>query len=104
MRIKIFILLLICLLSISARADTALENETLARIVHVLDSLQPLIQEAQAQQESGERVQFDYVALRQDIQRVKTGIQRKFAENRLEPRIIKPIQGDYLIIRSQTKS
>lgn len=102
-RKKLIVYGMLCLFSASAYADTARENETLARIVHVLDSLQPLIQKAEQEQDTGERAQFDYAALRQDITRVKAGIERKFAAYPLEPRVIKPIQGDYLSIRARQK-
>lgn len=103
MQKKLIVYGLFCLFSVSAYADTARENETLARIIHVLDSLQPLIQKAEQEQDTGERVQFDYTALRQDITQVKAGIERKFAAHPLEPRVIKPIQGDYLSIRARQK-
>lgn len=103
MRTKLIVLIMMCFFTLSAQADTARENENLARIVHVLDALQPLLQEAETQQAINERVLFDYAALRQDIGRIKAGIQRKFAHNQLEPRIIQPLQGDYLNVRAMPK-
>ena len=44
----------------SAYADTDLENANLARIRHVLNSLTPLINEAEQQQNNLARVQFRY--------------------------------------------
>ena len=84
------------LMTTSLKADTELENESLARIVQVLDSLTPIIDEAQRQADNNSRIQFQYDALRSDINKIKGGIEQKLNPPALEPRIIAPIQGDYL--------
>jgi RAQPRD family integrative conjugative element protein len=84
-------------------ADVATENETLARVVQILNSLKPLINEAELQHDEGERIGFDYHGLRADLENVKAGIAHKFDQTLLEPRIIQPIKGDYLIVRNQSK-
>jgi RAQPRD family integrative conjugative element protein len=77
-------------------ADTDLENAALARIVNVLNSVSPLIDEAERQQDKTARVQFQYQALRADINKIKTGIEQKLQTTSIEPRVVLPIQGDYL--------
>lgn len=86
-----------------AAADVAKENETLARVVQILNSLKPLINEAELQHDEGERIGFDYHGLRADLAKVKAGIAHKFDQTLLEPRIIQPIKGDYLIVRNPHK-
>lgn len=90
-------------LSNAVLADTARENEALARVVQVLNSLKPLINEAELQQDDRERIVFDYKNLRADIEKVKSGISHKFSQTLTEPRVIQPIKGDYIIIKSKPK-
>lgn len=82
-------------------ADTELENEALTRTIHVLDSLKPLINEAERQQDKNTRTQFQYDALRQDLEKIKTGINEKLNPITIEPRVVTPIDGDY--VRFQEK-
>lgn len=78
-------------------ADTELENASLARIINVLNSLTPLINEAKQQQDKTTRVQFQYSALQLDINKIKTGIAEKLQTQTVEPRAVSPISGDYLV-------
>ena len=55
-------------------ADPELENEDLIRMVHVLDSLTPLIHEADFQQDKTARVQFQYDLLQDDINKINVMI------------------------------
>jgi RAQPRD family integrative conjugative element protein len=77
-------------------ADTDLENAALARIINVLNSASPLIDEAERQQDKTARVQFKYQTLRSDLNKIKTGITQKLQTTSIEPRVVTPIQGDYL--------
>jgi len=83
-------------------ADTDLENANLARIKHVLDSLTPLINEAEQQQNKLARVQFRYDWLRKDIKDIKNGIDEKLKQLPIEPRNVMPLQGDYLTYQHKT--
>ncbi len=82
-------------------ADEELENADLSKIVHVLDSLNPLINQAEQQQDKNLRMQFNYAALRSDIDKVKKGIRRKWQSPAIEPRPVTPMQGDYLQLQSK---
>jgi RAQPRD family integrative conjugative element protein len=80
----------------SISADTDLENTDLARIVNVLNSLNPLIDEAERQQDKNARVIFQYDALRSDLNKIKVGIAQKLQTTSIEPREVVSIDGDYL--------
>lgn len=86
----------------SLAADTDLENAALARIIAVLNSLTPLINSAEEQQDKTTRVQFHYEILRNDIDKIKQGITQKLQPEPIEPRTIDPIQGDYLLPLGKT--
>jgi len=77
-------------------ADTDLENEDLARIKQVLNSLTPLINEAEQEQNKSARIQFQYDWLRSDINQIKQGIDQKIKASPLEPRRVTPLYGDYI--------
>lgn len=94
-------MLLAILFANISHADTELENASLARIITVLNSLTPLIQEAQRQQDKSARVQFQYSTLQSDINKIKAGIAEKLQTQTIEPRTVAPVQGDYLIQRGK---
>jgi RAQPRD family integrative conjugative element protein len=77
-------------------ADTAAENTELARMVHILDSLQPIINAAEGQRDPRARVQFQYNWLRKDLTQIKDGIQQKINMPRIQPRVVKPLKGDFM--------
>jgi RAQPRD family integrative conjugative element protein len=56
-----------------ARADAAGEREQLARVIHELQALEPLLRAAQSQANPDARVRFRYDWLRQDLQRLRLG-------------------------------
>lgn len=85
-------------------ADTDIENEDLARIVRMLNSLTPLINEAEHQSDPNNRVSFNYDELRLDLNKIKQGIQRKWDPNlTLQPRVINSISGDYIVFRNKQR-
>lgn len=86
-----------------AYADTELENTSLARIRNILNSLTPLINEAELQQDKSMRVQFRYEWLRSDINQIKQGIDQKLNTPSVQPRVIQPIKGDYLTLKSKQR-
>lgn len=85
----------------TVQADTELENVALTRVIHVLDSLKPLLNEAERQQDKSTRIQFQYAKLREDLDQIKSGIQEKIEPKTIEPRYVAPIQGDYLILQGK---
>ncbi len=99
--LSILFILLISVRIPCTYADTELEHTALARVLNVLDSLTPLINEAESQQEQHARLQFHYDWLRDDINQIKQGIEQKLKTPCIEPRIIKPLKGDYLELQSK---
>ena len=78
-----------------AFADADAEREALARVVHELEALEPLIRTAQSQANPDARIRFRYDWLRQDLARVQLGVQEHIDAPRAEPRSFAPLRGDY---------
>ena len=78
-----------------ANADTDGERMALARIIHELQSIEPLIRRAESQADPDSRIHFRYDWLRQDLSRVRRGIQAHIDAPRSEPRTFPPLRGDY---------
>ncbi len=78
-----------------ALADADGERAALARIVHELQAIQPLIKEAASQANPDARIRFQYDWLRQDLHRIRIGIQEHIDTPRSEPRTFPPLRGDY---------
>ena len=76
-------------------ADADAEREALARIIHELELLQPLLAEAKAAADPDARIHFRYDWLRQDLERVRRGIREHIDAPRAEPRSVAPLRGDY---------
>ena len=71
------------------------EGEALARVAHELEVLELLIREAESQASPDARIRFRYDWLRQDLARVRLGIQEHIDVPRAEPRTFPPLRGDY---------
>lgn len=82
-------------LSVPAQADQDAERELLARLEYELEALTALIDDAEAAADRAARVRFRYDWLRQDLRRVRTGIQEHIDAPRVQPRIVPPLRGDY---------
>ncbi len=76
-------------------ADADGERALLARIVHELQTIEPLVTEAAAQADPDARVRFQYDWLRQDLDRVRLGIEAHMNAPRAQPRSFPPLRGDY---------
>ncbi|MFC6635865.1 RAQPRD family integrative conjugative element protein [Microbulbifer taiwanensis] len=59
----------------AALADADAEREALAKIIHELNALEPLIKRAEANAEQDSRIRFRYDWLRRDLQQIKDAIQ-----------------------------
>jgi len=93
--ILIAVLLGILLPLHQAVADADGEREVLARIIHELETIEPLIGEAKSQANPDARIHFRYEWLRQDLSRIRLGIQEHIDAPRSEPRTFPPLRGDY---------
>jgi RAQPRD family integrative conjugative element protein len=78
-----------------ALADSEGEKKALAQIIHELDAITPLIEEAQAQADQDRRIQFQYDWLVLDINRIKSAMYEHIAAPRTQPRSFPPLKGDY---------
>ena len=81
--------------TLQVQADTDDEREALARLVHELKALEPLIVEASRAADPDARVRFQYDWLRQDLAIVRRGIEAHLEAPRSEPRPFPPLRGDY---------
>lgn len=79
----------------AAMADADGERAALARIVHELKVIEPLIREAEAQARADASIRMRYDWLRQDLSRIRQGIQAHIDVPRVEPRTFPPLRGDY---------
>jgi RAQPRD family integrative conjugative element protein len=78
-----------------AVADADGERAALARINHELQVIEPLITEAASQANPNARIRFQYNWLRQDLDRIRLGVQEHIDTPRSEPRTFPPLRGDY---------
>ena len=78
-----------------AVADADAERAALARVIHELQAMDPLITQAASQANPDARVRFQYDWLRQDLDRIRLGIQEHIDAPRSEPRTFPPLRGDY---------
>ena len=79
----------------SAFADADAEREALAKTIHELNALEPLIKRAEANAEQDSRIRFRYDWLRQDLKQIEDGIQSHIDSPRAQPRSFPPLRGDY---------
>ena len=79
----------------AAFADVDAEREALAKIIHELNALEPLIKQAEANAVEDARIRFRYDWLRQDLKQIKDGIQSHIDAPRAQPRSFPPLRGDY---------
>ena len=95
MGLKQTISILLLSISIVAMADADGERVALAKIIHELEALKPLITEAKAQSNPDSRIQFQYDWLALDILRMESGIEEHITAPRTQPRSFPPLKGDY---------
>ncbi|MCP4935656.1 MAG: conjugal transfer protein [bacterium] len=76
-------------------ADADGERTALARVIHELQAIEPLITEASSQANPDARIRFQYEWLRQDLSRMQQGIREHIDTPRPEPRTFPPLRGDY---------
>ncbi|MCP5417426.1 MAG: conjugal transfer protein [Chromatiaceae bacterium] len=76
-------------------ADADAEHEALARLIHELKTLEPMIRSAESQANPDARIRFRYDWLRQDLARMRSGVQEHIDAHQAEPRTFPPLRGDY---------
>ncbi len=93
--IILFHLIVLGLASPLVHADADAERESLARIIHELEVIGPLLAEAKAAADPDARIRFRYDWLKKDLERIRQGIQQHIDAPRGEPRPVAPLRGDY---------
>ena len=88
-------LLALAIIAPGSVADVDGERAMLARLVHEITLLEPLISSSEAEADPDARIHFQYDWLRQDLERVRAGIQAHLNAPRNEPRPVPPLRGDY---------
>lgn len=78
-----------------AHATNYAERESLARIVHELEAINALIEEAQSHSNPDARIRFQYITLKKDLSKMRLGIQEHLESPTIEPREYAPLAGDY---------
>ncbi len=79
----------------SALADPESERSALAKLIHEIDALTPLVESAEVRADPDARIRFQYAWLRQDLARVRQGIADHLNAPQSEPRRFPPLRGDY---------
>jgi RAQPRD family integrative conjugative element protein len=83
-------------LDAAGTGDGSPEREALAALTRELDLLDRLAEHAATTAPQGRtRYHFDYDRLREDVQRVRTGVQDYLVPQRAQPRDPLPISGNY---------
>lgn len=96
MLIKITVLIIILFVSQSSFALTDSERAALLRASQELDSFLLVIDEAEQAVNPDDQQQVKYQSLRDDIQKIKEGLNDVIKSTRREPRSLPPISGEYL--------
>ena len=81
---------------ITLAADTASEQVRLAAMLRQLDSIDRLAELGASEPvQAGVRYHFDYARLRNDIARMRAGIEEYLSPRRAQPRDPEALSGDY---------
>lgn len=89
------ILSLLLMVALPALADPDGEREALARLIHEVEALEPLIARAESLALPDARIRFRYAWLRQDLALIRAGVQAHLDAPRNTPRAVPPLRGDY---------
>ncbi|MDC9724294.1 MAG: RAQPRD family integrative conjugative element protein [Gammaproteobacteria bacterium] len=81
--------------SVAANAATFAEKESLARLLHELDVITSLANQAESHSNPDSRIKFQYNLLRKDIARIGLGVKEHLDAPAVEPRQYEPLSGDY---------
>ena len=86
---------LIVLQGAGVLAGADAERNALGRLVHELESLEPLIVEASRAADPDARIRFQYDWLRDDLETVRRGIEAHIDAAATKPHAVAPLRGDY---------
>lgn len=94
-KLRPFFIVLAVASSANAQATNYAERESLARLIHELDALYALVDEAQSNANPDSRIRFQYKSLRKDLAKIRLGIKEHLDSPTVEPREYAPLAGDY---------
>ncbi len=80
---------------VRASADADLERDHLAALLRQLDVLDRLAQQSALSSAGGSRYHFDFARLRNDIARMRSGIEEYLSPRRAQPRDPTALSADY---------
>lgn len=82
---------------LQASADSGIEHTQLVAMLRQLDALERHADNSAAlSHQIAARYHFDYLRLREDIQRIRTGVQDYLTPQRAQPRDPAPLLGEYV--------
>ncbi len=85
------------LLASAPLTDLSIERAQLATVLRQLDALERHANNSAALSHSiATRYHFDYLRLREDIQRIRSGVQSYLTPQRAQPRDPAPMLGEYI--------
>jgi len=87
--------LLLMTAATNVNADIDAEKAKLAMIIHELEAITPLIEDAETLADKSDRIQFQYEWLLRDISNIKSAIQEHIDTPRIQPRNFPPIDNKY---------
>lgn len=100
---KILMSFIIVYMACPVLADVQTENEQLARINSVLNAVYPLIAAAKNAAPKGQRVNFHYAWLENDIESIQAGIAQKINQTDVMPRTVAPLKTQYVALTDKEK-
>ena len=86
---------LLALWLIPCRADVELERHNLAKLVEEIDFLMRRVDQIKQEKSSDQRVYFHYGRLKEDLNKVRSGINDHITGSLNAGRQIKPVSGHY---------
>lgn len=94
--ITTFLLIAVSFIALqSVLADSDGERDALRRLVHELESLEPLIVEASRAADPDARIRFQYNWLRDDLETVRRGVEAHIDAATEQSYSVAPLRGDY---------
>ena len=76
--------------------DVEVERAALVSLVHELEQLEFLLQQAESAAVSTQRVHFQYAWVRADLAKIKSGVREYLDTVPITPRAVPPLAGDYI--------
>lgn len=71
------------------------EKESLSKLLHELNAIRAIVDEAESRANPADRINFEYNALKSDLAKIRFGIREHMETPTVEPRKYAPLGGDY---------